>query len=68
MNAKAQVASIHAGITVVLNQTKQTTGTVVYQEPPGTPRHEQTFPTIYVQKQVLTDPPPAQIEVTIRSR
>jgi hypothetical protein len=61
-------AKIQTGITVTLNRDKTTAGTVVYKEPSGTPRHEQTFPTIYVQKSALTDPPPEQIEVTIRSK
>ena len=48
--------------TVVLELTKSTAGTHVYQEPnrPG-----KTFPTIYVQKTALPDPPPAKIKVTV---
>jgi hypothetical protein len=47
---------------VVMELTKSTAGTHVYQEPnkPG-----KTFPTVYIQKSALSDPPPQRVKVTV---
>lgn len=51
--------------TAELHHSKTTVGTYVYMEPADKPRAEQVFPTIYIQKSALSDPPPAKIRVTI---
>lgn len=48
--------------TVVMELTKSTQGTHVYQEPN---RAGKTFPTVYIQKTALSDPPPQKIKVTV---
>jgi hypothetical protein len=50
--------------TTTLQLMKSTGNTHVYHEE-GHERHKQVFPTIYVQKQVLSDPPPDKVTVTI---
>jgi hypothetical protein len=52
-------------ISVHLEFSKSTAGTHVYMEDAGKPRAEKVFPTIYVQKHVLPDPPPRVIRVTL---
>lgn len=51
------------GTKIVMTLMKSTQGTHVYGEPnvPG-----KTFPTVYVQKTALPEPPPERIEVTVR--
>ena len=48
---------------IVLVLTKSTKGTHVYSEPDTT--EGKTFPTLYIQKSALSNPPPATIKVTI---
>lgn len=52
--------------TVTMHLAKSTTGTHVYQEDLTLPRDRKLFPTVYVQRSKLPDPPPKEIEVTIR--
>lgn len=52
-------------ITATLEFSKSTAGTHVYMEDPATPRSQKVFPTIYLQKHALPDPPPASIKVTV---
>lgn len=49
---------------IVMTLMKSTQGTHVYCEPnvPG-----KTFPVVYIQRAKLTDPPPHEIEVTVRA-
>lgn len=49
---------------IVMTLSKSTAGTHVYAEPnvPG-----KTFPVVYIQKSKLPEPPPMNIEVTVRS-
>jgi hypothetical protein len=49
--------------TIIMTLSKSTAGTHVYAEPnvPG-----KFFPVVYIQKNKLPDPPPQQIEVTVR--
>ena len=51
--------------TVIMTLSKSTAGTHVYQEPLSGPRAGKLFPTVYVQKSALSDPPPQQIKVTV---
>lgn len=48
--------------TVEMTLTKSTAGTHVYQEPN---KAGKTFPTVYLQKTALPDPPPQTIAVTV---
>ena len=52
-------------ITAKLEFSKSTAGTHVYMEDPATPRAQKVFPTIYLQKHTLPDPPPSTITVTV---
>ncbi len=51
--------------TVTMTLGKSTQGTHVYMEENSKPRSEKLFPTVYVQKHQLPDPPPQTIRVTI---
>jgi hypothetical protein len=52
--------------TTTLELSKSTAGTHVYMEPSDKARADKVFPTIYVQKHALPDPPPTHITVTIQ--
>lgn len=52
-------------ITAELELSKSTQGTHVYMEDMSKARTDKVFPTIYVQKHALPDPPPQRITVTI---
>lgn len=53
-------------VTVLLTLAKSTDGTRVYMENAALSRAERTFPTIYIQKHALPDPPPPTIQVTLQ--
>ena len=48
--------------TVIMTLSKSTQGTHVYMEPN---KAGKVFPTVYVQKTALPDPPPERIKVTL---
>jgi hypothetical protein len=52
-------------IAAILHLDTSTKGTHVYKEDQGLSRDAKTFPTIYIQKHALPDPPPRTIRVTI---
>lgn len=52
-------------VTTTLYLSKSTAGTHVYMEDTEKARIDKTFPTIYVQRSKLPDPPPPSIKVTM---
>jgi len=54
-------------ITVEMSLSKSTQGTYVYAEPLERARSEKVFPTVYIQKHALPDPPPPIIRVTVET-
>ena len=48
--------------TVIMTLSKSTQGTHVYMEPNTKGK---VFPTVYIQKSAVPDPPPQQIKITM---
>lgn len=52
-------------MTVTMPLSKSTAGTHVYMEPADKAKTDKVFPTVYIQKHALPDPPPPTIRVTV---